>query len=199
MTAKDYYSTLGVSRDASREEIKKAYKRLAKKYHPDLNKDGPDNTEKFKEVNEAASVLGDPEKRKKYDQFGTAEPGGSGMGGGFGGFDFNDFTSGGFGFDDLADMLFGGAGRRPRRSGPQRGRDLLYEMEISLEEAAFGTEKTITIPRNERCSRCKGSGAEKDSDIETCNTCHGSGTVTQQRRTPFGIFQSTSSCPPLPW
>lgn len=191
MAKKDYYATLGVSKDATKEEIKKCYKKLAKKYHPDLNKEDPEAAEKFKEVNEAASVLGNDEKRSQYDRFGTAGPGGGGYD--FSGSDFSDFADS-FDFGDIFDMFFG-SGRRQGSRGPKRGSDLLYELEIDLEDAVFGAGKTITIPRNEKCSRCKGSGAERESDIETCGTCHGSGTVTQTRRTPFGIMQTSGICP----
>ncbi|MBN1386060.1 molecular chaperone DnaJ [Candidatus Woesearchaeota archaeon] len=186
--AKDYYETLGVSKKATREEIKSAYKKLAKKYHPDVSKE-PDAAEKFKEINEAAAVLGDDQKRQQYDQFGTADTSG---------FDFSGFESafrgfGGFDFDSIFDSFFGGGfGRRER--GPRRGSDLLYTMEISLEDAFNGTEKTIIIPKTETCTKCNGSGAESDADIETCNTCNGTGMVRRTRRTPFGIFSTSSAC-----
>jgi len=197
MAEKDYYKILGVSKDASKKEIKKAYKRLAKKYHPDLNKEDPDAVEKFKGVNEAASVLGDDNKRQQYDQFGAAGSQSSGYGQGFGGFDFSDFAGGGgsFDFGDIFDALFGGGGRNRRSAGQQRGSDLRYDLEIELEDAAFGAAKTIIIPRLEQCKKCKGTGAESEADIEICSQCHGSGMVTQMRRTPFGMFQSTTTCP----
>jgi molecular chaperone DnaJ len=185
--AKDYYETLGVGKGASKEEIKKAYKKLAKKYHPDINKD-EHAEQKFKEINEAASVLGDDQKRQKYDQFGSAEPGMGGMGG----FDFSNFSQGeGFDFGDLFDQFFGG-GRR--RQGPRRGSDLLYELDITLEEAAEGIEKTILVPRNETCTSCDGTGARTKSDLVTCDTCKGSGMLRKMRRTPFGMFASTTTC-----
>ncbi|MBU0461956.1 MAG: molecular chaperone DnaJ [Nanoarchaeota archaeon] len=194
--AKDYYKTLGVDKSASREEIKKAYKTLAKKYHPDMNKEA-DAADRFKEINEAASVLGDPKKREQYDRFGTADF--SGFQGGTGGFDFSDFGkhSESFDFGDIFDSLFsGGFGgfRGSRRRGPRKGRDLRYDLEIELEDAVRGAEKEIFIPRLETCSKCKGSGAESSSDIEKCNDCHGSGMVTRSQRTPFGIFQTTTTC-----
>jgi molecular chaperone DnaJ len=187
--ANDYYQTLGVSKDASKEQIKKAYKKLAKKYHPDLNKDAG-ASDKFKEINEAASVLGDPEKRSRYDQFGTADP--QGFGGGAGGFSGFDFS--GMGFDDIFDSFFGGGGGRRRRGGPRRGNDLEYRMDITLEDAAFGTKKTIVIPRLEACGNCKGSGAKNASDVVTCTDCNGQGMRVVQRRTPFGVFQSQTPC-----
>ncbi len=189
MAAKDYYNTLGVEKNASREEIKKAYKKLAKKYHPDLNKEA-EATERFKEINEAAAVLGDDKKRQHYDQFGTADVG---SGHGFSGFDFRDFGNAGFGFDfdDIFDSFFGG-GRR--RRGPRRGADLEFELEISLEEAAAGLKKQITIPRLETCEVCDGSGAKSASHIKTCEKCHGTGSIMRRQRTPFGIFQSTGVC-----
>ncbi len=196
MAKKDYYEILGISKDASKTEIKKAYKKLAKKYHPDLNKDSG-SAEKFKEINEAASVLGDDEKRKQYDQFGkTAENfGGSG-------FDFSDFSSfaDGFGFSndfdfgDIFDSFFGGGFSRRRRSAARAGADLRYDIEITLEEAAFGTKKTITIPRLETCQECNGTGAESEENIETCQECNGSGILKKQTRTPFGIFATTTTC-----
>src|SRR3989344_9446483 len=149
---KDYYKILGVSKNATKEDIKAAYKKLAKQYHPDLNK-SPDAAEKFKEINEAAAVLGDDQKRQQYDQFGSAGP--QFQGGGFGGFDFSDFMSDiggmGFDFDSIFENFFGGGGRARRR---QRGSDLRYDLEIELEDAAFGAAKTISIPREEECPKC---------------------------------------------
>ena len=196
--AKDYYKALGVGRDATKEEVKKAYKRLAKKYHPDLNKEDG-SAEKFKEINEAAAVLGDDQKRQHYDQFGTADF--SGFQGGAGGFDFSDFMRGtqgfGFDFDSIFDSFFGGAsmfggGRRGR--GSRRGSDLIYELEIELKEAASGADKHITIPKMERCEECNGKGVKSDSDIITCPDCNGSGAVRHTRRTPFGMFQTVTTC-----
>jgi molecular chaperone DnaJ len=190
--AKDYYETLGVEKNATKEEVKKAYKRLAKKYHPDLNKD-KDSTEKFKEINEAAAVLADDEKRTQYDNYGTtAEQ----FGNGFQGFDFSETMSGaGFDFDSIFESFFGGGnpfGRR--RRGPRRGNDLRYDMEITLEEASTGITKHIIVPRLERCTKCNGSGAESEEDIVNCPDCNGSGTRRQTQRTPFGIFATTSTC-----
>tara|TARA_Y100000310_G_C20634404_1_gene790410 strand:+ start:179 stop:1258 length:1080 start_codon:yes stop_codon:yes gene_type:complete len=186
--SKDYYEILGVSKDASREDIKKAYKKLAKKYHPDLNKEGG-AAEKFKEVSEAAAVLGDDTKRQQYDQYGEA----GAEAGGFGGFDYSDFTSSdaGFNFDDIFESFFGGSRKRRRR---QRGSDLRYDLDIELEEAADGVTKTITVPRLETCENCDGSGAESEDDIETCDDCGGRGQVQRSQRTPFGLFQTTATC-----
>ncbi|MGM5482157.1 MAG: molecular chaperone DnaJ [Nanobdellota archaeon] len=196
--AKDYYSILGVDKNASKEEIKKAYKKLAKKYHPDLNKDNPEASGKFKEVNEAAAVLGDDKKRQQYDRFGSTGEGFGGFEGfgqqgqGFGGFE--DFFGGGgdFGFDDIFDAFFGG-GRRKARTR-HRGSDLRYELVITLEEAAEGVKKKIKIPRYEQCENCGGSGAQSSSDIKTCDECNGSGYVRKTQRTPFGMFSTTSPC-----
>ncbi|MFC1723055.1 molecular chaperone DnaJ [Nanoarchaeota archaeon] len=186
--AKDYYKILGVEKNASREEIKKAYKRLAKKYHPDLNK-ADDATEKFKEINEAAAILGDPQKRQNFDQYGEAEfPQGFQPGGGF------DF---GGDFGDIFESLFGGGqfgGFGRRRRGPARGSDIRYDMEINLEDAAKGATKHINVPHLVTCNVCKGSGAKSKDAIDTCPDCNGTGAQTQARRTPFGIFQTTTTC-----
>ncbi|HLC50322.1 MAG TPA: molecular chaperone DnaJ [Candidatus Nanoarchaeia archaeon] len=189
---KDYYKILGVSKGASKEEIKTAYKNLAKKYHPDINKD-KDASEKFKEINEAAAVLGDDQKKTQYDQYGSA--GEQHSSSGFSGFDFSDFMSDGEGFDmdDMVSRLFGGGfGGRQRRK--QRGSDLRYDMEIELEDAAFGAKKTISIPISEKCDKCNGTGAESKSDIVTCSDCNGKGVATSTQRTPFGLFSTTTTC-----
>ena len=188
---KDYYKILGVEKNSTKDEIKKAYKNLAKKYHPDINKDS-NATEKFKEINEAAAVLADDEKRSKYNQFGTtAEQ----FGQGFEGFDFSDFMSGsGFDFDNIFESVFGGNFSSRRSRGPSRGADLRYDLEITLEEAAAGATKHIVIPRLEQCSECHGSGAESESDIVTCPDCNGSGMRRRTQRTPFGLFATTTTC-----
>lgn len=189
---KDYYDVLGVDRNAEKEDIKKAYKKLAKKYHPDLNKE-EGATEKFKEINEAASVLADDEKRKQYDQFGNAED--FKKASGYSGFDSSDYA--GFNdFDDIFDIFTKGFGFNfgGQRRGPQRGNDLLYEFAITLEEASDGVKKEIKVPRLEKCSKCNGSGAESGSDVITCTSCHGSGYEKKVTRTPFGMVQTTRTC-----
>ncbi|MBS5145685.1 MAG: molecular chaperone DnaJ [Butyricicoccus pullicaecorum] len=192
---RDYYDILGVAKSASDDEIKKAHRKLAKKYHPDLNRDNPEAAEKFKELNEAYEVLSDKDKRARYDQFGFAgvDPNygagqGGGFGGGFGGFDMGDLG-------DIFGSFFGGGSSRSRRNAPQRGETIQQRVMLSFEEAAFGCEKEITINRTERCEECEGTGAEKGSSAETCSNCHGSGVVTQTQRTPLGMFQTQAACP----
>ncbi len=192
---KDYYKILGVDKNASREDIKRAYKRLAKKFHPDLNKD-PDAAEKFKEINEAAAVLGDDTKRAHYDQYGTAEfPQGFQRGGGF---DFRGFDFGSdFDFGDIFDSFFGGGSFGHfggRRRGPKRGSDIRYDLEVTLEDAVKGTTEHIIVPRMATCPKCGGTGAKSKDAIVTCPVCHGSGRVTRTQRTPFGLFQTTTVC-----
>jgi len=182
--AKDYYSVLGVDKNATREEIKKAYKKLAKKHHPDLNKGDETAAGKFKEINEAASVLGDPKKREQFDRFGTANAGG--FQGFSGGFPFEDILSEVFGdLGGFADV-FRGRGRRTRR-----GSDLLFELAIDLEDVAKGIEKKVNLKRPVVCEKCHGKGG---SDLGNCEDCGGRGAVTQARRTPFGVFQTTTTC-----
>lgn len=189
--AKDYYQILGINKNATKEEIKKAYKQLAKKYHPDVSKD-PQAGEKFKEINEAVSILGDDNKRGRYDQYGTAEDYNTAEQG-FSGFDARDF---GTDFSDIFDSVFGGGfgGFNQRQHRQQQGIDLEYQLEITLEDAAFGVEKNIVIPRLEQCDHCKGSGAKDQHSITTCSTCQGTGTHIRRQRTPFGIFQSSAPC-----
>ncbi|NLU51157.1 MAG: molecular chaperone DnaJ [Syntrophomonadaceae bacterium] len=189
---RDYYEVLGVSRDASPEEIKKAYRKLALKYHPDVNSDKKDAEAKFKEINEAYEILSDPQKRETYDRFGHAafDPS-QGPGGGFGqgGFDFGGMG----GFEDIFDMFFG-TGGRGRRRGPSRGADREAELTIDLEDAVFGAEKEIQIPRLERCDTCQGSGAEPGTEIKTCTACGGTGQVRNVQSTPFGRFETVRTC-----
>lgn len=187
VSKRDYYEILGVSRNASEDEIKRAYRKLAKKYHPDLNPNNKEAEQKFKEVNEAYEVLSNSEKRARYDQFGHA--GVNGQAGGFSqGF-------GGFGdiFDDIFDM-FGGGFSSNRRSGPKRGADLKYKLDLKFEEAAFGVEKEIKINRNEICSACNGTGAKNGTSKEVCYKCHGTGEVRYAQKTPFGQFVNVRTC-----
>src|SRR6056297_3061782 len=188
---KDYYDILGVDKDADQKEIKKAYRKLAKKYHPDMNKDDPQASEKFKEISEAYDILSDPNKRKRYDQYGHSGINEED-------FNFDDFARGGFGgLDDIFDMFFGGGmggmGMN-RRQGPQEGSDLQYRLEINFEEAAFGTKKEITIPRTEECSNCNGTGAKPGTEVKTCPRCNGQGRIRISQKTPFGQFMQTKTC-----
>ncbi len=185
MTKEDYYETLGLQKDASKDEIKKAYKKLAKKYHPDVNKEA-DSEEKFKKVLEAYKVLSNPEKKSQYDQFGHNFEGF--QGGGFQGFNFEDMFDSfeDFGFGDI----FGGFGRR----GPKKGQDIILKLPISFEEAAFGTEKTISFEKVNECKKCSGKGYEKESDAQTCSKCQGNGTIIQIRRTLLGAIQTRTPC-----
>lgn len=197
MSKRDYYEVLGVSKTATQDELKKAYRKLARKYHPDLNKDNAEAAEKFKECNEAYSVLSDEQKRAQYDQFGHAafENGGMG-GGGFGGAGgFGGF--GGSGMEDIFDMFFGGQGGRGgsrAKAGPQRGADLRFDLEITFEEAAFGLEKEINLYRDEVCDHCHGEGAEPGSKVETCPECNGSGYVRFTQNTMFGQMVNERPC-----
>ena len=189
MAKKDYYEALGLERGASSEEIKKAFRKSALKYHPDKNQGNKDAEEKFKEINEAYQVLSDTQKRSNYDQFGAAEPGASGFGGG--GFD------GGFegGFGDIFESIFGGgfsSGRR--RNGPEKGADLEHNMNLTFEEAVFGVKKEISINRSEKCEKCSGTGAKVGTSHKTCDRCGGSGQIKVQRNTPLGSFVSTGTC-----
>ncbi|NLZ53983.1 MAG: molecular chaperone DnaJ [Thermoanaerobacteraceae bacterium] len=193
MAKRDYYEILGVSREATEDEIKKAFRKLARKYHPDVNKDDKDAAEKFKEINEAYEVLKDPEKRARYDQFGHAGVGQGGFdAGNFGGFgNFGDFGSDIF--EDIFDMFGGGFGRS-RRRGPTRGADLRYDLEITLEEAAFGVEKEVEIFRMESCKRCDGTGAKPGTRPKTCPTCGGTGQVRKVQNLGPMQFTNVTTC-----
>lgn len=191
-TKRDYYEVLGLDKGADDGAIKKAYRSLAKKYHPDLNPGDKEAEAAFKEVNEAYDVLSDPDKRKKYDQYGHAafDPaagGGSGFGGfgDFGGFDINDIFSSFFG---------GGMGGSTRRNGPVRGDDINVRLTLTFEEAVFGCKKEITYTKVQKCAECSGTGAEKGTTPKTCPNCGGSGQVRVQQRTPFGVMQSSKAC-----
>ncbi len=192
MANKDYYAALGLEKGASDADIKKAFRKLAIKYHPDKNQGNKEAENKFKEINEAYQVLSDPDKKAKYDMYGTVDFDGSGFGsGGFGGFDFSDMG----GFGDIFESFFGGGGSGGRRrNGPQRGSDLEYTINLTFEEAVFGVEKEISIDRSEKCETCKGSGAKAGTSKKTCPTCNGQGQVRVQRQTPLGSFVSTSTC-----
>ena len=189
---RDYYEVLGVAKGAGEDEIKKAYRRLAKQYHPDLHPGDAEAEKKFKEVNEAYSVLSDADKRQKYDQFGHAafDP----SQGGYGGGGFEGFDMGGFG-DIFGSFFGGGFGGSSRRNGPERGDDLEVRVNLRFEEAAFGCEKEIVYNKIDKCSSCKGSGAAQGSSAETCSTCHGSGQVRTTQRTILGMMQTMSACP----
>ncbi|MBY5949103.1 molecular chaperone DnaJ [Photobacterium rosenbergii] len=190
MSKRDFYEVLGVSRDASERDIKKAYKRLAMKFHPDRNQGDEQAAEKFKEVKTAYEILTDPQKKAAYDQYGHAafEQGGMGGGGGFGGgADFGDI------FGDVFGDIFGGGGRRGGQQRAQRGADLRYNMELTLEEAVRGCSKEIRVPTLVHCDTCDGSGAKKGTSATTCGTCHGSGQV-QMRQGFFAVQQTCPHC-----
>lgn len=198
--SKDYYKTLGVDKKASKDDIKKAFRTLAHKYHPDKGGDA----EKFKEINEAYSVLSDDSKRSQYDQFGSAGPGFSGGqgGSGFGGFDGFDFSgfSGGFGgqggsfeFDlgDIFGSAFGGGGSRKQK---KRGKDISIDIEVTFEESVFGVEKNVLLHKTSVCDHCHGSGGEKGSEMSKCSTCNGNGKVREVKQSFFGQFESIVEC-----
>ncbi len=193
--AGDYYQTLGVSRDVDKDELKRAYRRLARKYHPDVNKEAGAE-EKFKEINRAYEVLSEPETRARYDRFGEAGIGGAASGAS--GFDYSDMG----GFADIFETIFsgfggsGGAGQGQsrRRNGPVRGDDLRLDLKLDFREAVFGGEKQIKIPHLESCKTCNGTGAKPGTGVKTCGTCGGSGQVRRATRTPFGSFAQVSAC-----
>ena len=185
---RDYYEVLGVDKNASADDIKRAFRRKAKECHPDLHPDDKEAEERFKELNEANEVLSDPDKRARYDQFGFNEPamGGNPFAGGAGGFDF-----GGMGFDSIFDMFTGGMGATSRRQGPQQGNDLRYDLRITFEEAAKGCTKSFDFYRNENCEACKGTGAKPGTSPVTCQMCHGSGQIRQSG----GWMTTVRTCP----
>lgn len=195
---RDYYEVLGVQKGCSEDELKKAYRQMAKKYHPDLHPDDKEAEAKFKEVNEAYEVLSDPQKRSRYDQFGHAGVDPS-FGGGAGG----AYGSGGFGFDmgDIGDIFegffgggFGGSSRRQNPNAPRRGTDIRIQVAISFFEACKGVSKTVSVSRSESCSECHGTGAENGTAMKTCPDCNGTGQVRYQQRTPFGVISSQRPC-----
>lgn len=196
---RDYYEVLGLQKGASEEEIKKAFRKMALKYHPDRNPGDKDAEEKFKEVNEAYSILSDPDKKQKYDRFGFAgvDPN-AGFGGGGAGF------GGAGGFEDIFDMFggmfgggggFGGFGQAASRTAPRKGRDLQKNLTISFEEAAFGCKKTLRVTKYVKCSTCNGEGNAPGTSKHNCPKCNGTGQVTTVQNTPFGRFQSSGPCP----
>ena len=200
---RDYYEVLGVSKTASEQEIKSAFRKKAKEFHPDLNKDDPNAAEKFKEAQEAYSVLSDESKRKMYDQYGHAGVGNGGPGaGGFGG--YSNFDGAGFDFEDIFDSIFGGSasgfggfsnfgsGSSRQNSRATRGSDILMRMNLTFDEAIYGCEKKFNLDVVEDCEECHGHGG---FDREECKTCHGQGTITTQQNTILGSFMSRTTCP----
>ncbi len=189
----DYYDILGVDRNASKEDLKQAYRRLARKYHPDVNKE-PGAEEQFKEINRAYEVLSEPETRSRYDQFGEAGVSGAG------GFNYGDMGDMG-GFADIFETIFSGfgggmgTGGTRRRTGPTKGDDLRLDLKLNFHEAVFGGEKEIRIPHLETCQVCKGTGAKPGTGAKTCPTCNGQGQVRRATRTPFGSFAQVTTCP----
>ncbi|OIU70613.1 molecular chaperone DnaJ [Rossellomorea aquimaris] len=188
MSKRDYYEVLGVGKGASKDEIKKAYRKLSKKYHPDINKEA-DADQKFKEISEAYEVLSDDQKRAQYDRFGHTDPN-QGFGGGA------DFGGGGFGgFEDIFNTFFGGGGGRRRDpNAPRQGADLQYTMSLKFEEAVFGKETEIEIPKEEECDTCHGTGAKPGTKVHTCSHCNGSGQLNVEQNTPFGRIVNRRVC-----
>lgn len=195
---RDYYEVLGVDKSVSDDELKKAYRKMAKKYHPDLNPGNKEAEQKFKEVNEAYEVLSDKEKRARYDQFGHAgvDPnfGAGGAGGAYGGGFTGDFGDLGDIFSSFFGGGFGGGARRSNPNAPRRGNDTAASVNLSFEEAAKGCRKTVKVTKIENCKECGGSGAEKGSTPKTCPVCHGTGQVSTTQRTPFGVMQTQKFC-----
>ena len=189
---RDYYEVLGVKKDASETDIKKAFRQMAKKYHPDVNPGDKTAEGKFKEVNEAYDILSDPQKRSRYDQFGHAGVDPNASAGPFGGFGGVDFDLG-----DIFDSFFGGFGGRSSsraRNAPQKGADIKQRIDLTFEEAAFGVEKELNIPRKETCEKCGGTGAKEGSQPVTCTACRGTGQTQVRQNTPFGQFSSVQTC-----
>lgn len=191
MNNTEYYDRLGVSKDASQDEIKRAYRKMSKKYHPDINKE-PGAEEKYKEVQEAYETLSDDQKRAAYDQYGAAGAnGGFGGAGGFGGFD----GAGGFGgFEDIFSSFFGGGGSSRNPNAPRQGDDLQYRVNLTFEEAIFGTEKEVKYNRESSCRTCNGSGAKPGTSPVTCGRCHGSGVINVDTQTPLGMMRRQVTC-----
>lgn len=207
MAAKNYYEILGVEKTATADELKLAYRKLAKKYHPDMyvsasEQEKKDAEAKFKDINHAYEVLSDPQKRAAYDTYGDENGPQAGAGfGGFGGFGSGGTGAGGFGFDmdDIFSSIFsgfgGGSSRAQRANAPQRGQDILVGVNLTFEEAAFGTQKTVNVKRVENCPDCKGTGAKDGTAFKVCSQCKGSGRVTMTQRTPFGQVSTQGVCP----
>ena len=192
---RDYYEVLGVSKTASDSELKSAYRKLAKKYHPDVNPGDKEAEAKFKEATEAYSVLSDAEKRRQYDQFGHAafEQGGGGAGG-FGGFDFNGADMGDI-FGDIFGDLFGGGGRRRANNGPMKGANLRARVNITFEEAVFGCDKELEIVLKDECTTCHGTGAKPGTQPTTCPKCNGEGQIVYTQQSMFGMVRNVQTCP----
>ena len=202
MANKNYYDILGVNKNASDDEIKKAYRSLAKKYHPDLNPGNAEAAERLKEVNQAFSVLSDKTKKQNYDNYGDENGpqgfggfGGGGFGSGFGGFGGADFGDFGDIFSNIFGGAFGGSRSSRRTSAQAQGADIQVKMKLSFVEAAFGVKKNINLNRSETCPHCKGTGAKNGTDFTTCSKCSGTGTVRQAQNTPFGQVVSEGICP----
>ena len=192
---RDYYESLGLSKDASDEEIKKAFRQQAKKYHPDVNPGNQKAEARFKEINEAYEVLSDADKKARYDQYGHAGVDPNFNAGGFGG--FSGFGGMDFDLGDLFGSIFGGGGGSASRSrnAPKKGERIRADITIKFEEAAFGCDKEVSVMRVESCDDCQGTGCKEGTTAETCANCNGRGTVTSQQRTPFGVMQSSTDCP----
>ena len=194
---RDYYEVLGVDKSADDATLKKAYRKLAKKYHPDVNPGDKEAEAKFKEATEAYTILSDPEKRKQYDQFGHAafENGGGGAGGGFGGFDFNGADMGDIFGDIFGDLFGGGGSRRRANNGPMKGANLRAVVHITFEEAVFGCQKELEINLKDTCTTCHGTGAKPGTSPETCSKCNGTGQITYTQQTMFGSVRNVTTCP----
>ena len=193
---RDYYEVLGVERGADDATLKKAYRKLAKKYHPDMNPGDKEAEAKFKEATEAYSVLSDPEKRRTYDQYGHAafENGGAGQGGGFGGFDFNGADMGDI-FGDIFGDLFGGGRSRRANNGPMRGANLRAVVHITFQEAVFGCEKELELTLKDTCTKCNGTGAKPGTQPTTCPKCNGEGQIVYTQQSMFGMVRNVQTCP----
>lgn len=194
---RDLYEVLGVDKNADEATLKKAYRKLAKKYHPDVNPGDEEAEQKFKEATNAYAILSDPEKRRQYDQFGHAafENGGAGAGGGFGGFDFNSADMGDIFGDIFGDLFGGGTSRRRARSGPMKGANLRARVNITFEEAVFGCEKELEITLKDPCPTCNGTGAKPGTQPVTCPKCNGEGQIVYTQQSMFGMVRNVQTCP----